>query len=259
MKRIGIYIVIVVCILSCISSRRNLLTETRLMLVDTRATEHTAALFYNLRQLTGKRVVYGQHNYEMDGFDSDSTRWRDEANRCDAYDVTGAYPALASFDFLHFTNPRSWETKELNYIQEKFHVAYNRGNVITFCWHYYNPVTGGNFYDTTQVVRHILPGGSYHATFKADLKIIADFAHNAKGDDGELIPIIFRPWHEFDGNWFWWGKNHCSVEEFKKLYRFTVTYLRDSLECITFYMHFLRTVVSLLRPNIWNVIRETNM
>ena len=81
----------------------------------------------------------------MDGFDSDSTRWRDEANRCDAYDVTGAYPALASFDFLHFTNPRSWETKELNYIQEKFHVAYNRGNVITFCWHYYNPVTGGNF------------------------------------------------------------------------------------------------------------------
>lgn len=78
------------------------MTETRLMLVDTRATEHTAALFYNLRQLTGKRVVYGQHNYEMDGFDSDSTRWRDEANRCDAYDVTGAYPALASFDFLHF-------------------------------------------------------------------------------------------------------------------------------------------------------------
>lgn len=56
------------------------------------------------------------------------------------------------------------------------------------------------------MVRHILPGGSYHATFKADLKIIADFAHNAKGDDGELIPIIFRPWHEFDGNWFWWGK-----------------------------------------------------
>ena len=238
MKRIGIYIVIVVCILSCISSRRNLLTETRLMLVDTRATEHTAALFYNLRQLTGKRVVYGQHNYEMDGFDSDSTRWRDEANRCDAYDVTGAYPALASFDFLHFTNPRSWETKELNYIQEKFHVAYNRGNVITFCWHYYNPVTGGNFYDTTQVVRHILPGGSYHATFKADLKIIADFAHNAKGDDGELIPIIFRPWHEFDGNWFWWGKNHCSVEEFKKLYRFTVTYLRDSLEVHNFLYAF---------------------
>ena len=148
MKRIGIYIATVVCILSCVPPQRNLLTETRQMLVDSGATERTAALFYNLRQLTGKQVVYGQHNYEMDGFDSDTTRWRDEANRCDAYDVTGTYPALASFDFLHFTNPRSWETKDPDYIRQKFHAAYNRGNVITFCWHYYNPVTGGNFYVT---------------------------------------------------------------------------------------------------------------
>ena len=79
------------------------------------------------------------------------------------------------------------------------------------------------------MVKHILPGGSRHETFKSDLKIIADFAHNAKNHVGELIPIIFRPWHEFDGNWFWWGRNHCTVEEFKELYRFTVTYLRDSL------------------------------
>lgn len=110
--------------------------------------------------------------------------------------------------------------------------------MITFCWHYYNPVTGGNFYDTTRVVRHILPGGSHHAIFKADLKIIADFAHNAKADNGELIPIIFRPWHEFDGNWFWWGRNHCRVEEFKELYRFTVTYLRDSLQVHNFLYAF---------------------
>lgn len=238
MKRIGIYIATVVCILSCVPPQRNLLTETRQMLVDSGATERTAALFYNLRQLTGKQVVYGQHNYEMDGFDSDTTRWRDEANRCDAYDVTGTYPALASFDFLHFTNPHSWETKDPDYIRQKFHAAYNRGNVITFCWHYYNPVTGGNFYDTTRVVRHILPGGSHHAIFKADLKIIADFAHNAKADNGELIPIIFRPWHEFDGNWFWWGRNHCRVEEFKELYRFTVTYLRDSLQVHNFLYAF---------------------
>ena len=84
--------------------------------------------------------------------------------------MTGAYPAMASFDFLHFTNPVSWETKNLDYIKSKFYAAYERGNVLTFCWHYYNPVTGNNFYDTTQVVKHILPGGSRHETFKSDLK-----------------------------------------------------------------------------------------
>ncbi len=66
-------------------------------LVDKHATDLTAILFHNLKQMTGKYVVYGQHNYEMDGFDSDTSRWRDEQNRCDAYDVTGAYPAMASF------------------------------------------------------------------------------------------------------------------------------------------------------------------
>lgn len=239
MKRVYIYIVIALCgVSACTSSRQRILEDTRLGLVDKHATDLTAILFHNLKQMTGKYVVYGQHNYEMDGFNSDTSRWRDEQNRCDAYDVTGAYPAMASFDFLHFTNPVSWETKNLDYIKSKFYAAYERGNVLTFCWHYYNPVTGNNFYDTTQVVKHILPGGSRHETFKSDLKIIADFAHNAKNHAGELIPIIFRPWHEFDGNWFWWGRNHCTVEEFKELYRFTVTYLRDSLQVHNFLYAF---------------------
>lgn len=239
MKRVYIYIVIALCgVSACTSPRQRILEDTRLSLVDKHTTDLTAILFHNLKQMTGKYVVYGQHNYEMDGFDSDTSRWRDEENRCDAYDVTGAYPAMASFDFLHFTNPVSWETKNLDYIKSKFYAAYERGNVLTFCWHYYNPVTGNNFYDTTQVVKHILPGGSRHETFKSDLKIIADFAHNAKNHVGELIPIIFRPWHEFDGNWFWWGRNHCTVEEFKELYRFTVTYLRDSLQVHNFLYAF---------------------
>src|SRR5690606_16228679 len=39
----------------------------------------------------------------------------------------------------------------------------------------------------------------------------------------------FRPFHEFDGDWFWWGKSHCTPDEYKQLYQFTVTYLRDEL------------------------------
>lgn len=238
MKKILFYIAIVIMIGACVSSQSKIVSQTRESLADKNVTERTAILFYNLKQMTGIRTIYGQHNYEMDGWNSDSTRWRDEPCRCDAYDVVGAYPALASFDFLHFTNPSTWETKELGYIEEKFNAAFNRGNVITFCWHYYNPVTKGTFYDTTQVVKHILPGGSHYEIFKSDLRTIAQFAHAAKDSNGELIPIIFRPWHEFDGHWFWWGKKYCTVEEFKSLYRFTVTYLRDSLQVHNFLYAF---------------------
>jgi mannan endo-1,4-beta-mannosidase len=41
--------------------------------------------------------------------------------------------------------------------------------------------------------------------------------------------MIFRPYHEFDGDWFWWGKGHTSREDFIAVWRFTVSYLRDQL------------------------------
>jgi mannan endo-1,4-beta-mannosidase len=50
---------------------------------------------------------------------------------------------------------------------------------------------------------------------------------NLKGTNGELIPIIFRPFHEFDGSWFWWGANYCTPEEYKTAYQFTVDYLKN--------------------------------
>ena len=62
---------------------------------------------------------------------------------------------------------------------------------------------------------------------KTWLDKIAFFMQSLEGTHGELIPVIFRPFHELNGSWFWWGKNHCTPEELKKAYRFTVTYLRD--------------------------------
>jgi mannan endo-1,4-beta-mannosidase len=50
--------------------------------------------------------------------------------------------------------------------------------------------------------------------------------------------MIFRPFHEFDGDWFWWGRGHCTTEEFVKLWQFTVSYLRDSMQVHNFLYAF---------------------
>ena len=42
--------------------------------------------------------------------------------------------------------------------------------------------------------------------------------------------MILRPFHENNGNWFWWGKGRCTTEEYVQLWQFTVSYLRDSLQ-----------------------------
>ena len=77
-------------------------------------------------------------------------------------------------------------------------------------------------------MKELLPGGSHHEAFKAILADVADLAKGCRGKDGSLVPMIFRPWHEFDGDWFWWGRAHCTVAEFTALYRLTVGELRDA-------------------------------
>lgn len=52
--------------------------------------------------------------------------------------------------------------------------------------------------------------------------MIADYAGQVKG------PILFRPFHEGAGDWFWWGAAGCSAAEYQQLFRYTAEYLRDT-------------------------------
>lgn len=61
------------------------------------------------------------------------------------------------------------------------------------------------------------------------MQSIADVVSEFKDKEGVLIPVIFRPFHEYDGDWFWWGKGHCTKDEFIALWRFTIDYLRNDL------------------------------
>jgi beta-mannanase len=55
---------------------------------------------------------------------------------------------------------------------------------------------------------------------------VALFLKGLKDKNGKEIPFIFRPWHEMDGGWFWWGSQQCTQEEFRRLFSYTVHYLK---------------------------------
>ena len=217
------------------------LTAVRSWLVDKNATLETAALFYNLKKVAKTNILFGHQDDTKRGVANATTEWANEQSqasvartRSDVYEVTGSYPMIFGHDFIHIANfaSGSWYDYEKQIAHDLAVDAYNRGGVNTFCWHYTNPVSKGSFYwdqSPVEAVSKIIPGGSYHDVYKSSLKTIADFAKSLVGANGKLVPVIFRPFHEFDGDWFWWGKSHCSVSDFKILYQFTVTYLRDSL------------------------------
>ncbi len=202
----------------------------RTELVDPQATPETVALFHNLRKLAENHVLFGhQHATEY------GHGWYGEAGRSDVQSVTGTHPAVIGFDFSGLSG-RPTEEVEKNKVQlrEQIAATYDRGGVATIAWHFTNPVTpqtGFYWKDSVSApaVRHLVPGGTHHAVYKDILRTVGELATSVRGKDGKLVPMIFRPYHEFDGGWFWWGKPHCTREEFVNLWRFTASYLRDSL------------------------------
>ncbi len=207
-------------------------------LIDVNATKETKALFKNLKQLSEQHILFGhQHATEY------GHGWSGEEGRSDVKSVTGSHPAVIGVDFSGLSGvPEENMQYTKRQLQKTIADTYDRGGVITVSWHFNNPVSSTNFYwnDSTAspAVRYIIPGGAYHRRYKEILKTVADLANSSKGKDGQLVPMIFRPYHEFDGDWFWWGKSHCTIDEFKTLWRFTVSYLRDSLNVHNFIYAF---------------------
>ena len=212
--------------------------KTSNKLVDPGATKETKNLYANLIRLSKDHVLFGhQHATEY------GHGWVGDENRSDVKSVTGSHPAIIGVDFSGlYGRADSMIEKEKASLRKNISETYNRGGVTTVAWHFNNPVSKTNFYwnDSTAAaaVKNIIPGGSHHEKYKTILKTIATLANSTKGNDGKTVPMIFRPYHEFDGDWFWWGKAHSTVDEFKSLWRFTVSYLRDSLEVHNFIYAF---------------------
>ena len=207
-------------------------------LIDADATKETKALAKNLKKLSEKYILFGhQHATEY------GHGWYGDENRSDVRSVTGSHPAVIGVDFSGLSGrPDAEIQKTKNELQKTIADTYDRGGVITISWHFNNPVSATNFYwnDSTAspAVKYIIPGGTHHEKYKFILKTIADLANTSKGKNGKIVPMIFRPYHEFDGDWFWWGRAHCTIDEFKTLWRFTVSYLRDSLHVHNFIYAF---------------------
>ena len=213
--------------------------SVRKTLVDKQATTETVALFYNLRKLaTEGKTLVGQQDPNVT-----ATRQSDVT---DIKRITGKELAIWGHDFMDIakeTLPDAPNRNEVRRAAERQAArsldyaikAYDEGMVNIFCWHMRDPVKQ-SFYareltdeQKATMFRGLLPGGIHHEWYKDRLREVAEFAGKVKGKNGTLSPIIFRPFHEFDGDWFWWGKPFCTAQEYIDCWRFTVEFLRDEL------------------------------
>ncbi|NTW26159.1 MAG: hypothetical protein HGA37_15780, partial [Lentimicrobium sp.] len=184
------------------------------------ASFETQNMYYNLRQIAKYNTLFGMQDATGYG-----VGWTGNNFRSDVEDVCGSLPAVCSWSIKDVANGTGFED-----LRERITYVANLGGINTLEWHMDNPY-GGDFYwennpyPDSNVVNSILPGGVNHLYWTNQLDNIAIFLRNLKGSKGESIPVIFRPWHEHNGDWFWWGNAHCTIDQYKSLWQFTVNYL----------------------------------
>ena len=193
---------------------------------DKHATSETVNLYNNLRKLLMKGCMIGHQDDLAYG-----VNWKYENGRSDIKDVTGEFPAVFGWELgrIELDNLVNLDSVPFNNMKQYIRKGYEMGGVITISWHLNNPLTGKSAWDPAQgTVTSILPGGEKKSLYKSWLDKLSVFMNGLKDKNGKMIPVIFRPFHELNGSWFWWGKNHCTPDELKKLFQFTVSYLRDT-------------------------------
>jgi mannan endo-1,4-beta-mannosidase len=205
-------------------------TETA-TLVDPDATSATRSLFSYLRDVRGEGILFGHQHTTSDGVTVGDPP---DGTRSDVQAAVDDYPAIFGWDTLILEGKEKPGVlgapveQNIAAFADYMEKAHELGGINTISAHMNNFVTGGSFYDTEgATVTAILPGGAKHDELNAYLDTIATLADETRDGEGNLIPIIFRPWHENAGSWFWWGAAHATSGEFVELWRYTVEYLRD--------------------------------
>lgn len=175
------------------------------------------------------KIMYGHQDSYMYGH---SWKLEDDASdfsRSDVHSVSGRYPAVFGMDLggIEVDWSHNLDKNDFDNMRASAVAHHERGGIVTFSWHPRNPLTGGDAWDVTsdQVVASVLPGGEKHEYFMGWLAKAADFLGSIKTADGEAVPVIWRPWHEHTGSWFWWGQRLCTTEQYKALWQMTYDYM----------------------------------
>lgn len=175
-----------------------------------------AELYGYICDTYGNAIISGQQESTWMGSDQYEFEY--------IYEETGKYPAIRGLDYMG---------DDFEGVNRRAAAWHDRGGIVTICWH-----CGSDFCGSwsecmeTEIAdwdKALTVGTVEYEALVAGMDKAAKALKKLQEQD---IPVLWRPFHEFDGGWFWWGKG--GAENFKKLWilmydRYTTYHQLDNL------------------------------
>lgn len=210
---------------------------TGVSLADAQASDEAKKLYKYLQLVYGTKILSGvMANVAWNHTEADKI-----------YSLTGKYPAINCFDFIHITVPNQGSNGWINYndITPVTEWA-SAGGIVSLMWHFNVPKnenttigadgsgTGIKAGETTFKAANALVTGTWeNRFFMEQLENVANVM--LKLQDAGVV-ALWRPFHEAAGNlteksgtwgkaWFWWGE--AGAETFRQLWQTMFNYFAN--------------------------------
>ena len=172
--------------------------------LNARKNPETMKVWELLRSVYGKQVIAGQMQFDLSKTNEDKVY----------YNATEDLPALKGFDFIFTTTGE--DGKNRDFVDAAIEWGTESGGLVTFCWHWNvprdvdNPKLGKAFYmdsdgvkiENWNVDNVTTPGTKEYEVAVHDIDLIASYLQELEAAG---VTVLWRPFHEASGSWFWWG------------------------------------------------------
>jgi len=197
--------------------------------VSRKTTEETKNLYKNLFKLREKGTMFGQQDALAYGLTENHTRWIGLEDQSDIKTVCGQHPSVFGWDLGHIELDKNENLDQVSFefMRNNILKIYENGGISTLSWHPNNPLDlqKSSWDKMEQTIPKILKDKAKLKEYKLILDKLAIFFQSLESKNKIKVPVIFRPFHEHTGSWFWWGADHCSPEEYKAFWILTFNYL----------------------------------
>lgn len=177
--------------------------------VNKNASPEVRKLLQFLYEVDDEHTLAGQHNYNH------------EMNRYTrkAQEIGGRFPAIWGTDFIWNGDQDPGQK-----IVEEAINKHQSGAIITLMWHAGRPTDDPPFRWSESIQGELTeeewkdltsPGTALHARWRDQVDHVAFYLKQLRDAN---VPVLWRPYHEMNGVWFWWGDKK-GEEGFAKLWK----------------------------------------